>query len=794
MYLRDSEIYLHFFTVRSPARYGLSYIFFIIVFYYFYKAIHPLVRLGLKAPFPSKRSFLIFKHLVSPLEAAKCSRNISDQMYSGQGILRLIPVRVSFELSQYSPFRRTPCSESDNHVDVTVRERLLTAPTASGPRLVAPDFPVNIGEIVFVPDDDCLYRVDLEWNVNENVPPPDAASFAFNQKLLEWIAHSLDASRHCCIREVQNVCIKDLVFRGTISRLLRTESVFPSNLHGFLQPALEFCNTLVFGDHGCGKTHLALTIAAATRIKAGYNVVFLSCRQLRDTFTIRMKAVLTELSKAFDDALDAAPCLLILDDLDELTPSFGLDGPSSGSAQLHDVNSAEIEQSKLIADFVLDKISSTKGRVAVLATSQTAESLSEQLLLDGSFSHRIVVPALEDSEREVLYRLFLRQLNPLAEGRWQGSFDIARKTRGFRPRDIERLAFQVNKLWQSEPNIMSMKRATSIVLQGFVPLAHLRSSSDTREVSSNLKWCHLGGMHREKLELISTIVRPSLYRRIYDRARIKLPRGVLLFGYPGTGKSICVPALAHECGFPLIMCRGPEILDKYIGASEAKVRALFSQAAACAPSILFFDELDSLAPRRGSDSSGVTDRVVNQLLTFLDGVDVSTSASQGPVYVIAATSRPDKIDPALLRPGRLEKHIFFGLSEEIEEVSDLLQKISDLFSLDSEAKKGVVSGDLVRAVSAESPDIFRLFSAADFTAVFCTAQLMAARKALALGRTNDTACISYDNLVEALISARPSLSVVEYQFLSDIYNVYRLDMMPSSTVNRPVKSLNTALR
>ncbi|EEC46118.1 predicted protein, partial [Phaeodactylum tricornutum CCAP 1055/1] len=171
----------------------------------------------------------------------------------------------------------------------------------------------------------------------------------------------------------------------------------------------------------------------------------------------------------------------------------------------------------------------------------------------------------------------------------------------------------------------------------------------------------VAGLFRAKEELVSTVVRPSIYTLIYQRAKVQLPRGLLLFGPPGCGKSLIVPALAKRCRFSLVLCRGPELLDKYIGASEAKVRDLFDRAATAAPSILFLDELDSLAPPRGSDHTGVTDRVVNQLLTFLDGVE--ENSSKGPLYVIAATSRPDKIDPALLRPGRLEKHVYVGLAE-----------------------------------------------------------------------------------------------------------------------------------
>jgi peroxin-1 len=224
------------------------------------------------------------------------------------------------------------------------------------------------------------------------------------------------------------------------------------------------------------------------------------------------------------------------------------------------------------------------------------------------------------------------------------------------------------------------------------------------------------------------------------------------------------------------------------------VRELFARAAASAPSILFFDELDALAPRRGSDHTGVTDRVVNQLLTFLDGVEETVTATNGPVYVIAATSRPDKVDPALLRPGRLEKHIFFGLSNDVGEINEILTTIADCFSLDTFARTKIVSGDLVRKVSAFSPSRFQLFSAADYTAVFRTAQLRAAHKSLTLGRTDDAALISYDNLFEALVAARPSLSEQDYFRLTDIYDTYRNEGVISSSSKLQMQSLRTALK
>ena len=737
----------------------------------------------MKAPFPSKKSIVVVKRLLSSLEAAKYSRKIPDLLRSGHAKLRLIP--IAFKTSQDSSPWRSPYSERTDQGVAAMFGCLYTEVTR--------DYPVNIGEILVLPGEETLYRICLQWNV---IPlPAPTGAFVYYQRLLELFRHSLESDEHCCTRELdQTEFVKDLAFRGALSRLLPKESYFCRKLLCRMQSVESYANGLIYGDRGIGKTHTALTKAAAARIALGYNVAYLNCRKLRDSYSIRMKTVLTELAKAFEEAMEAAPCMLILDDLDALIPSFDSYGAQSGSAHVKEVNSTEIEQAKLISDLLRRRINLTKGRVFVTVTSQIRESLPRQLLLEGNFSHQIGVPSLDDSGREDMYRLFLRQVHRFKEGNSLEGLDIARRTRGFRPRDLEQLAFHVYKLCLSKSERFSWKQATSQVLESFTPLSRLWSKFDSDAIVQSMEWNDLGGIHRAKEELVSRIVTPSLYRRIYDRSCLRLPRGLLLFGYPGTGKSLCVPALAKECGYPLIVCRGPEVLDKYIGASEAKVRALFTQAAACAPSILFFDELDALAPRRGSDSSGVTDRVVNQLLTFLDGVELSAAAVNCPVYVIGATSRPDKVDPALLRPGRLERHVFFGLTDDLDDLSDLLEKISDQFLLDSMTKSAIVCGDFARLVSASNPDKVRLFSAADFTAVFRSAQLMAAHKALALGRTNDAVCITHDNLVEAMMSARPSLSISDNQFLSDIYDEFRLDAVSSSNMNRSVKSLITALK
>jgi peroxin-1 len=239
-------------------------------------------------------------------------------------------------------------------------------------------------------------------------------------------------------------------------------------------------------------------------------------------------------------------------------------------------------------------------------------------------------------------------------------------------------------------------------------------------------------------------------------------------------------------------------LDKYIGASEAKVRELFARAAAAAPSILFLDELDSLAPRRGSDHTGVTDRVVNQLLTFLDGVE--DTQRSGTVYIVAATSRPDKIDAALLRPGRLEKHIYVGVPDQEEEWTDLLVKTASRYNVDDGLIGHLSSGQFIREALEQYPFISEM-SPADLKAVYDTAQVSAAHEALAMDRVEDGIPLRLDHLMSAIPKTRPSLSRHESLRMQEIYRPFRkvgrsdkedvASGMPSQRAREP---LRTALK
>ena len=173
----------------------------------------------------------------------------------------------------------------------------------------------------------------------------------------------------------------------------------------------------------------------------------------------------------------------------------------------------------------------------------------------------------------------------------------------------------------------------------------------------DVTWDDVGSLGDVREELLFAISRPIANPHLFEAMGLRVSVGVLLFGPPGCGKTLVAKAVANDSGANFISIKGPELLNKYVGESERAVRQVFSRARAASPCVLFFDELDALAPRRGSDSSGAAaERVVNQLLTEMDGVD----GRQG-VYLVAATNRPDMIDPALLRPGRLEKILYVPL-------------------------------------------------------------------------------------------------------------------------------------
>ena len=260
----------------------------------------------------------------------------------------------------------------------------------------------------------------------------------------------------------------------------------------------------------------------------------------------------------------------------------------------------------------------------------------------------------------------------------------------------------------------------SAALQNFIP-SSLRSVALTRSTTT---FSSVGGLHSVRKTLLETLLYPTKYAPIFAQCPLRLRSGLLLYGYPGCGKTLLASAVAGECGLNFISVKGPEILNKYIGASEASVRELFERAQAARPCILFFDEFDSVAPKRGHDSTGVTDRVVNQLLTQMDGAE----GLEG-VYVLAATSRPDLIDPALLRPGRLDKSLLCDMPDGDSRL-DILRAVSGKLVLGT----SVTEHDRLASIAEQTDG----FSGADLQALLYNAHLEAVHQIIDASQANNS--------------------------------------------------------
>lgn len=260
----------------------------------------------------------------------------------------------------------------------------------------------------------------------------------------------------------------------------------------------------------------------------------------------------------------------------------------------------------------------------------------------------------------------------------------------------------------------------SVSESDFRAALHKVQPSGTREgfaMVPDVTWADVGALEEVREELRLAIVEPIRRPEVYEDLGLSVPAGVLLYGPPGCGKTLVAKAIANQSHANFISVKGPELLDKYVGESERAVRQVFTRARASSPCVVFFDELDALAPRRGSGGggSGVSERVVNQLLTELDGLD-----SRRDVYVVAATNRPDMIDPAMLRPGRLDKLLFVPLPDPADREAILRTHVRNT---------PVAPGIDIPAI-ARDPRLDR-FSGADLAGLVREAAVAALRERLA---------------------------------------------------------------
>ncbi|KAF1329603.1 Peroxisome biogenesis factor, partial [Globisporangium splendens] len=483
---------------------------------------------------------------------------------------------------------------------------------------------------------------------------------------------------------------------------------------------------LIYGDRGSGKTTILKSLASELQDDTNslsYSI-FVECRNLRG---LKMETVKAKLNEIFEEANSHAPSVVILDNLDALVPEEDeSNGPANeqsrriaellltlmqqardriwkSTLELNRPYKQETEKlkqssgpSKLARQALLSTIASaiSQKSVAVIASSRNDSSVHKSLRSCGLFDRPVQVTTPDAERREIVIKKMLQMKlestsNSSTDLLLDPSIDyglLASITEGYSLRD---LSSATDRALHKTFSRYALQGATSTGADGKKVLQtdFVDGVKDFQPTSligvdlfkSTVKWSDVGGLNSVRTVLKDTLELPTRYGKLYDNTPIKLPAGMLLYGPPGCGKTLLASAVANECGLNFISVKGPEVLNKYIGASEQAIRDLFARAASAAPSVLFLDEFDSIAPRRGADNTGVTDRLVNQLLTFLDGVE-----GRKGVYVLAATSRPDMIDPALLRPGRLDKSLYCGFPTEEERV-DILRAVGKDMELDEEA-------------------------------------------------------------------------------------------------------------
>ena len=485
---------------------------------------------------------------------------------------------------------------------------------------------------------------------------------------------------------------------------------------------------LLYGPPGTGKTLLAKAVAN----ESNAHFISISGPEIMSKFYGESEARLREI---FKEAKEKAPSIIFIDEIDSIAPK-------------REEVTGEVERrvvSQLLS--LMDGLEA-RGKVIVIAATNRPNAIDPALRRPGRFDREIEIKVPDKRGRLEILLIHTRNMPLATDNENHVETDkIAAVTHGFVGADLEYLckeaAMKCLRRLLPELNMEDEKLHPDVLSKLIVTMNDFQHAirevmpSAMREVyleTPDVKWTDVGGLDQVKRELQEAIEWPMKYPDLYEKLGHTMPKGILLHGPSGTGKTLLAKAVATESEANFISVRGPELLSKWVGESERGIREVFRRARQSAPCVIFFDEMDSIAPVRGiGGESMVTERVVSQLLTELDGIQ----SLQG-VVVIGATNRADMLDTALLRPGRIDKLIFVALPDK-----EARQKILEIHVTDKPIAKDI---DIVKLA-----EITEGFTGADVSAVANTAVSLVLHEYLAKYPTPEEAA---KHAKEATVSLR----------------------------------------
>ncbi|TRY54481.1 hypothetical protein DNTS_009199 [Danionella cerebrum] len=501
------------------------------------------------------------------------------------------------------------------------------------------------------------------------------------------------------------------------------------------------CSILLIGPEGSGKV---TAVRAASR-RLHLHLLQVDCASLCADTAAASEA---KISSVFQRAELHHPSVLLMRNLQLLAQSR--DGSETDSR---------------ITSFLLQLITEAHARVVVVGSVTCQQDLSSDMM--AMFVHQLAIENLsEDQRRAILLSLCEEEL---MLGKDVDLSRIAKQTAGFVLGDLCALLTSAGRAAHTrllktcfaeganaEDRECLCVSGVCVSSEDFSTALDVLHQAHSQAIGApkipSVSWQDIGGLQEVKKEILDTVQLPLEHPELLT---LGLRRsGLLLYGPPGTGKTLLAKAVATECSMTFLSVKGPELINMYVGQSEENIREVFRKARTAAPCIVFFDELDSLAPNRGhsGDSGGVMDRVVSQLLAELDGLH-----SSGDVFVIGATNRPDLLDQSLLRPGRFDKLVYVGVNEDRESQLQVLKAILRKFEVDS----SVCLSDVVERCPTQltGADLYALCSDAMMSAI----KRKITRITEGLESEAGSLTLTASDFSQALSDLQPSVSEQELQ-------------------------------